>query len=108
MAARSTEDGPLQCFIGSQRSLFEDDKFTDEQAELIIQCALQGKKFVLVKNMHMYVSDAIKDIAKAQSQRVLDKLNASSRNSGNERAPGESENLEELLEDFGKDKGTIQ
>ena len=54
VAARSTEDGPLQCFIGSQRSLFEDDKLTDEQAELIIQCALQDKKFVLVKK-HAHV-----------------------------------------------------
>ena len=108
IAARSTEDGPLQCFIGSQRSLFEDEKLTDEQAELIIQGALKDEKFLVVNNIHMYVSDAIKDVGGAQRQSVLDKLNAQTRRVENERMQCESENLEELLEDLGKDKGTLR
>lgn len=76
IAARSDDNGLLQCYIGSQESLPVEDKLTDDQARHLIQQYMQDTKFLMVGGVHVCVSDVAQDIGKAQRQRVLQKSNA--------------------------------
>ena len=94
-------NGLLQYHIGSQDSMLAEDKYTDEQAYLIIQQTIQDKDFVLLNGNHMYVSDAFKDIGKPQRQRILDKINAQKQTPLNERV--NEKDFEKLFEELEED-----
>lgn len=99
--------GPMQCFIGSQASMAENEKYNDDQVEKVMQCALQGKKFLMHKGIHTCVDEALKDIGKIQKQRVLDRINARAKHSAKEQIRCEAEDVEELIEELENDKGMI-
>ena len=74
-AACSAIGNTMQCYIGSIDNIQQVDKYTDEQAELIIMHDIDDKAFVLVKECRRCTKDALLDVGSEQRRRVLDKIN---------------------------------